>query len=360
MQSRTFFAALAVATAAPLIVLPLYALSTPRVGPLAAIIVVTWVLTGYGHVLSTLWFGADPEYAPVVRAHRWRMIAALGVIPVVAAAVAVADRRASAWLYAAFLVWQAHHYNRQNYGVMAFAAANDRLGALPRDINTILTLTTVAGALGMVTLPTIYPRGLPLLPFQTATAVVVGRWAAGACFAAAAGVTARLLWREERVRRSPTVIVFLGLSGVFFLPSLLPGAQQAAFWPYAMAHGAQYLVIMGVTAKRAPHAWTRVAGVLAFATAVGVAALQLPRLVLAQAYMGVVVWHFLADARLWRLRDPTVRAIVRRRFDFLFSPSGWAEGPRIPASSSLAPTAAAAADGLGLAGPTPPSRRQLD
>jgi hypothetical protein len=36
--------------------------------------------------------------------------------------------------------------------------------------------------------------------------------------------------------------------------------------------------------------------------------------------MGVVVWHFLADARLWRLRDPSVRVIVRRRFDFLFVP----------------------------------------
>ena len=27
-------------------------------------------------------------------------------------------------------------------------------------------------------------------------------------------------------------------------------------------------------------------------------------------------------ARLWRLRDPSVRAIVRRRFDFLFAADG--------------------------------------
>ena len=86
-----------------------------------------------------------------------------------------------------------------------------------------------------------------------------------------------------------------------------------------MAHGAQYLVIMGVTSKRAPHAWTRIVGITVAATGLGAAAFQLPRLVLAQTYTGIVVWHFLVDARLWRLRDPSVRAIVSRRFDFLFA-----------------------------------------
>jgi hypothetical protein len=321
MQSRSFFAALAVATAAPLIAMPLYAM-VPALAPapLATIVVALWVLTGYGHVLSTLWFGADPDYAPVVKANRWRMVVSLAVIPAAAGGIALADPRASAWLYAAFLVWQAHHYNRQNFGILSFAAARDRTGPLPRDIGVILNVTTVAGALGMVTLPTIYPRGLPLLPFQTGPEVLTGRWLAAACFIVAAGLVARLLWREERLRRSPTVLVFLGLSFVFFLPSLLAGAPQAAFWPYAMAHGAQYLVIMGITSKRAPHAWPRIAGVAAIAAGLGAAAFRLPRIVLAQTYMGVVVWHFLADARLWRLRDPAVRAIVRNRFDFLFAP----------------------------------------
>jgi hypothetical protein len=320
LQSRRFFAALAVATAGPLLTLPLYAVLPPALaqGPLTSLVLVLWVVTSYGHVLSSLWFGADPDYAPVVKAHRWRMIASLAIIPAAVGAVAVADRLVSAWLYAAFLIWQAHHYNRQNYGVLSFAAANDALGPLPREVGAILNLTTVAGALGMVTLPTIYPRGLPLLPFQTEAVVLGVRWAAAACFVAAMIAIVVLLARNHRLRRSPTVVLFLGLSGVFFLPSLLPGAPQLSFWPYAMAHGAQYLVIMGVTSRRAPHAWTRIAGIAVAATGFGAAAFQLPKLVLAQGYMGIVVWHFLADARLWRLRDPLVRAIVRRRFDFLF------------------------------------------
>jgi hypothetical protein len=320
LQSRRFFTILAVATAAPLIGLPFYAMAPALAqGPVTVAILILWALTGYGHVFSTLWFEADPEYAPIIRAHRWRMIGALAIIPAAMGVVALADHRVSAWLYAMFLVWQAHHYNRQNYGVLSFAAASDGLGPLPADIGVILNLTTVAGALGMVTLPTIYPQSLPLLPFQAGVAALAGRWIAVACFIAAAGAIVRLLWRNERLRRSPTVVLFLGLSGVFFLPSLLPGAPQVAFWPYAMAHGAQYLVIMGVTAGRARRAWIPIAGVAAVVTGLGAAALQLPKLVLAQTYMGFVVWHFLADARLWRLRDPAVRAIVHRRFDFLLT-----------------------------------------
>jgi hypothetical protein len=321
LQSRRFFTALAAATAAPLISLPLFAVFAPALaqGALTSLILVLWVITGYGHVLSTLWFGADPDYVPVLKAHRWRMIASLAVIPLAVGALAMADRLLSAWLYSAFLAWQAHHYNRQNYGVLSFAAAHDGLGQLPPEIGTILNLTTVAGALGMVTLPTIYPRGLPLLPFQTHAVVLGARWIAAACVVAAIIAILVMLARNQRLRRSPTVVLFLGLSSVFFLPSLLPGAPQVSFWPYAMAHGAQYLVMMGITSSRATHAWTRIAGVAVAATGLGAAAFQLPKLFLVQGYMGVVVWHFLADARLWRLRDPMVRAIVRRRFDFVFS-----------------------------------------
>jgi hypothetical protein len=55
------------------------------------------------------------------------------------------------------------------------------------------------------------------------------------------------------------------------------------------------------------------------ATGLGEAAFQLPKLVSAQTYTSIVVWQFLVDARLWRLRDPSVRAIVSPRFDFLFA-----------------------------------------
>jgi hypothetical protein len=76
---------------------------------------------------------------------------------------------------------------------------------------------------------------------------------------------------------------------------------------------------MGVTSRRSRAGWRGFGAFAAIAVALGLAVHGAPGIVWAQAYTGVVVWHFLADARLWRLRDPEVRAIVRRRFDFLFS-----------------------------------------
>jgi hypothetical protein len=318
-RSARFFGALAIATAIPLLVLPAYGLSHwTAPAPALATVGILWVLTGYGHVVSTVWFGADPDYRPLVRAHRLRMLASLAVIPLAMGLFTLASTAVSAWLYAGFLAWQAHHFSRQNYGVIAFAAAGDRMGPLPRSIGWVTLLASAAGAIGMLLTPGVYPVALPRLPFLTPEVTHLGRLGQGACFAAAALLIARLLVLDRRVRMSPKVLLFLGLGWAFFLPSLLSGAPQMTFWPYAMAHGAQYLVITGISARRSPLGWAGFGLFAAAAVVLGAIVFHPPGVVLVQAYTGVVIWHFLADARLWRLRDPAVRTIIGRRFDFLF------------------------------------------
>ena len=350
MQSRTFFVALALATAIPLVILPFYGLSgwiAPI--PLQAAVFAIWVVTGYGHVMSTVWFGADPDYRPVLRAHRLRILASLAVIPLVLGVLTIASTTVSAWIYAGFLAWQAHHFNRQNYGVLSFAAVNDRLGPLPRQVSLIVNITSIAGAIGMVSLPAIYPVALPRLPFLTPETAAYGRMVAIGCFIAAAILIARLLIIEPRLRGSPRVLLFLGLIWAFFLPGLLSGAPQMSFWPYAMAHGAQYLIIMGVTSRRSPRGWLGFGLFAGAAVVLGALVVHPPGIVWIQAYTGIVIWHFLADARLWRLRDPMVRAIVSRRFDFLFGPAAAAPGSGTAAEPRIAPIAIEG-DGLRLSG----------
>src|ERR1700676_631717 len=97
VRSRSFFVALALATAIPLVVLPFYGLShwlAPT--PLLASVFAVWVLTGYGHVMSTVWFGADPDYRPVVRAHRLRILGSLAAIPIVLGVLTIASTTVSA------------------------------------------------------------------------------------------------------------------------------------------------------------------------------------------------------------------------------------------------------------------------
>ena len=323
-----FFSALALATAAPLLVLPFYGLShLPAPAPVLVGVGAIWVVTGFGHVMSTTWFGLDPGYKDVVRAHRPRMLFSLAAIPLFMAGAALADRSVSAWLYAGFLTWQGHHFARQNFGVLSFAAARDRTGPLPREVGWIIHATSAAGAIAMATMTSIYPPGLGALPFLAPAAVGYAHEASLACLVVAGVLAGWLVSRHAPLRRSPTVLLFLGLSVVFFAPALLSGPAQLTFWPYAMAHGAQYLVIAGMTARRSPYHWLGLAIFAGLAIGLGVLAFEMKTTVLRQAYAGIVMWHFLADARLWRLRDPLVRATVRRRFDFVFGP---AAGPARP------------------------------
>lgn len=327
-RRRSFFLALALATAVPLLGLPLYGLShwtAPM--PVLASVMAVWIVTGYGHVMCTVWFGADPDYRTVVRDNRPRILLSLAVVPAVMAALAIASTVVSAWLYAGFLAWQAHHYSRQNYGLLSFAAVNDRSVPLPRLVSLIINVTSAAGAIGMITMPTIYPVALPRLPFITPEVASWARIGEIGCFIAAALLIAWLLITDRRLRGSPMVLLMLALSWAFFLPVLLPGAAQMTFWPYAMAHGAQYLIIMGVTSRRSPRGWIGFGLFAASAVVLGAIVFHPPGIVLIQAYTGVVIWHFLADARLWRLRDPAIRAVVSRRFDFLF---GAVSGPAAP------------------------------
>jgi hypothetical protein len=311
---------LALVTALPLLLLPFYGLTGGAgSGSIAVAVGLIWVLTGHGHVVSTIWFAGDRDYQPVIRAHPMRMLGSLALIPAAMAALAIMSLTLSSWLYAGFLVWQAHHYNRQNYGILSFAAAHDKFGALPRELGWMINLTAAAGAIGMVTMPSIYPGGLPAPPFLGHGFAVLGHAAAIVLFLAAAALIVWVLLTNARLRSSPALVLFTLLSGAFFLPSLLPGPRWVTFWPYALAHGAQYLVFMAITSRRSAFGWVGFAAFAATAVVLGAVTFAVPGILWAQAYTGVIVWHFLADARLWRLRDPEVRAIVRRRFDFLFT-----------------------------------------
>lgn len=313
-DARRFFGLLALVTAVPLFLLPFHAMEAPS--GLNGVILIAWILAGYGHVMTTVWFGIDDGYRPVIMANRQRMLLSLAILPLIMGAVAFASIGAAAWVYVGYTMWLAHHYNRQNFGLVAFAAAHDGTGPIPREVGWFFNLSSVAGAVAMIAMPSIFPGGVT--PFG---APIYGYWAriAGAVLLfAGALMLVRLLVRHPAVRRSPTVLLFLGLSLVFYLPSLLVGPANVSFWPYAMAHGAQYLVMMGVVSRGSALKATGLAITAAVAIVLGFAAFSMDSAPWAQIYTGVVMWHFLADARLWRLRDPVVRQVVRERFAFLF------------------------------------------
>ncbi len=318
-HSRTvFFGALITVTALPMLLLPLHDLPIPA--QIDRLVFPIWIVLGYSHVMATLWFGLDPDYRPIIAANRVRMIGSLMIIPVVLFGLAFASVTLSSWIFAAYSVWLAHHYNRQNFGLVAFAGVNDNLGPVPREVGWMFHLTTGAGAISMAAMPTLYPGGTS--PFAAPVYAHYGQMAAIALMISAFVVLVRLLLRSPQLRRSPLTLIFLGLGFVFYLPALLGGSSEVSFWPYTIAHGLQYLLMIAVVSRGSKMG---LAGIALFAMIVillGSIARYANALPAAQLYTGIVMWHFLADSRLWRLRDPLVRGVIRDRFSFLFDRQG--------------------------------------
>ncbi len=115
--------------------------------------------------------------------------------------------------------------------------------------------------------------------------------------------------------------------GAFFAPVYL-------FGPIGMvvsgtAHAAQYAVVMAVLAtdRRQGRPLFRVAAMLVVATIylAFFVVLNDPKivgawLIPAQVAAGLIVmWHYMIDAGLWRLRQPFQRDAVKESFPFLFS-----------------------------------------
>ena len=331
IDRKAFFGALIAVTATPLFLLPFYKVEIA--GRANNLLTFAWLLAGYSHVMSTVWFGIDRDYRPVIATNKARMLGSLAILPFAMGGIAVASLGAASWMYAAYILWLAHHYNRQNYGMVAFAAANDGAGPLPREVGWMFHLTTVSGAICMVAMPTIYPGRIS--PFADPAYGHYGRMAAALFLLAAGVLLLRLLLARPELRRSPMVPTFLVLGWGFYAPALLGGANVNAFWPYAIAHGLQYLVMMAVVSRGSRMGLGGLVIAMGLAIPLGIVAISMSTAPLAQAYVGIVMWHFLADARLWRLRDPLVRGIVRQRFSFLFERGV----PRVgPASASSTPS----------------------
>jgi hypothetical protein len=315
---RLFFGALAIATLAPFaLILGL----RPHVGQLPGLSQLIG-LTGVGHVAATLFLYGDGKFRPLVR-RNW--------VPFIAAPLgfAVIFGLIAHWLPAiwggvlpAYTCWLLYHYQRQSYGIVAFACKAANLRA-PTELSRALDLTVVAGMLGLVATGTV---GLPVLVSAHVTRLV-----AGTIYVGALAWAAIIVRRNADVQRSPLVLTAAAAAALFLLPALLPGDALVVFWTYAIAHGAQYLIFMTVLAWNAPRGPSTIIGLLAALAGAGglFALIGLPGGV--PVYLGLVCGHFLIDAKVWRLREMPQKALIGRRFASALNSAGAATTARAAA-----------------------------
>lgn len=265
------------------------------------------LLLGAPHVMATLGLYADRGLRPIIATdHRRFLWAPLALIPLSALAFAVVGQVVAVLLLTGFLLWQTQHYTKQNVGVFGLWV-RARGDAPMHDLERrLIVATTAVGAIGIL-------RAMELAPELD-----------GALQAGGLAVAAGLIAVAAAVATGARRVALIAAVG-FYVPLLAFRTDLlGAAFAYQAAHGAQYYVVVGRTLRGEHHAQrVAIVSVLVGGTA---AILLLSSATFASAPVlfglgkGIAAAHFLADAHLWRMRDPRIRGILVGRMPFLASP----------------------------------------
>ena len=284
------------------------------------------------HVAATGWLYALPAVRAYARERPNRFIyAPIGLVAVAAVVSALMPSATFAWLLLPYFVWQLVHFQKQNLGMAALAASSTGVAALRPAERHALSIAGLAGAAALVARPGVLEidvdpglgQALPL---------------AFAIFCGAVATGAYLVASRPRGDRPAAFCVVYATSLCFALPVFLFESPYAAVGGMTIAHGLQYLLLVGLVAAGGSRGRQRVLRVAVFCNIalVGGAALNAAShlhagdaaaRLLFGASLGFAMAHFVIDAGIWRLRDPVPRRLVSTHLPYLM--------PRRPALAEV-------------------------
>lgn len=322
LQTR-FFVLLSVATLLPYAFFLLRAPAVESRWAMAELTALVLFLGANAHVGSSFLFYAEPPIRHFMLSEGRTRFAVLPplLVGVGALLFAVGDATTRAYAISAFWIWQVHHFTRQNHGILAFASRSEGLAPDLAE-RTALTLTNVAGIFGAFILTAPYDRTFLAGWGWQLHAIGLGAYAAA--FLAWA-ISLRHPMRRRPGWRSWMLLLLM----LFYLPLYAVQDPFLSVYVFLTAHGLQYLVFMAFVTRKSDLGWRRgLVGLLVASVGFGLGiqvlqagSLDTPagRAMLGAAF-GVIVWHFLLDARIWRLGEPFQRRTMTDRFDFLLDP----------------------------------------
>ena len=287
----------------------------------------TWLLFlgSSVHVAATGYLFTLPGVRAHALAHPGRYLRAPAGLIVVAALVAVVLRPSQyGWVLLAYFCWQFSHFQKQNIGVVALAAGAFALSGPGPAERRALSLAGWAGVLALASRPALLQ--LSVDPRLGALYDVAGALALVAVCGGAVALLAR-----PRAARPPGYWVVSLTSLGFFAPVFLFHSPYAAVAGMTIAHGLQYLVLVGMMSRGGEPGTERVVGAAAFLTIALLGGLALSAAshlhggpaverALFGLYLGLVMTHFVVDAGLWRLRQPFPRTLLASRLPYLVPP----------------------------------------
>jgi hypothetical protein len=268
------------------------------------------------HVGATAWFYTVPEVRRHMLRHRIRyLVVPCGLIGGAAVLAGMLPESAFTVPLLGYFAWQFFHFQKQNVGMAALAGAAYGAGSVTVLERRAIIAAGVAGIAGMVGNPALFGLDVPELGWLQAVAVI------GFAGSVLAGI---VLMRK----RNPAFVAVYLLSLLFFTPVFLFDSPYRAIAGMTIAHGAQYLLIVGLVAgARLPGRSSLISlGVLLnlgllIGLGLNLASHQhgapFPGRMLFGAFLGASMAHFVIDAGLWRLRDEFPRAFLRERLPYL-------------------------------------------
>ncbi len=293
------------------------------------------------HVVSTGWLLSAADVRSEMWSRRRRYVwVPLGLVSVTAALTWVVPAWTLGWVVLAFFGWQFWHFQRQNLGLVALAAVSHGARSPGSAERGALIVTGVSGTLGLLAHPRLLQLAAsPVLSGLFPLAVV------GFALGVVAGFVA--LAARPATRQKGFCVVYV-MSLLFFLPVFVFGSPYAAVGGLTIAHGLQYLLLVGLVAigdRRGPERVTAGSVMLAVALVIGAGLSTASHLHssgvsvhwLYGVYLGVVMSHFVVDAGIWRLSDPFPRRFLMSRVPFLVPPARPGDGRvPVPADGSAA------------------------
>jgi len=302
-------------------------LSPPRGVPPAVGLTVLLFVGGSMHVASTGWLAGVGDARACARRHPLRFVT-VPVALVVAGAIVVPllSTRALDALLEAFFTWWFFHYAKQNVGIASLASTSYGAGPLRSLERRCIVAAGCFGTLALLARPS-----LLLLGMMPSSAPLF--CAAGAGFALSVLLGLLAISQRPRVDRPPGVVACTTTSLCFSAPVFVVTSPYGAIGGMTIAHGLQYLGLVGLIAARPGASGRRVARLAALACAAVVGGVAIHATAhrpeggglgraLFGVYLGVVAAHFVVDAGLWRMRDQTSRAFVVRSLPDLAATSG--------------------------------------
>lgn len=295
-----------------------------------------FLFLGTAHVPATFYFYIDKEFSSIRRSHPIRYFyVPLFLIIATGAVFAFASVTVQAFALLTYWSWQAFHYGRQNLGMYAFASiaetgrAPKRTEKIVIELATILAIVGTFKVLGSAVAPAYLHRSFDYLYHFGFIAFL------------AVTVFAVVVYIKYFQSTSVFKTAFYFTAVLFFLPVFISTDNNVGFLSYAIAHGLQYIIFMGVISasrsdeKLKASLYKNVTIFLVLLLLVGFAFWRVNDLREMEfikanwtyarvadffygAVLGATMSHFVIDASAWRLSLAKQRSFITKRFYFVF------------------------------------------